>query len=390
MKKTAESGRVVKPLVIGGVAMESNLILAPMAGITDLPFRLLCKEHGAGLVCMEMVSAKAILYGNKNTLSLLEIHPAERPVSLQLFGADPDIISKIAQQIEEYPFDILDLNMGCPVPKVVNNHEGAALMSDPCLAAAIIEKTVKAIKKPVTVKIRKGFNGNQYNAGGIQYNANGIQSNATGIHDNAIGIQSNATVIHGNAIGIHNNTIGIHNNATGIHDNAVEIGRIAEQSGAAAIAVHGRTREQFYSGAADWETIAAVKAAVKIPVIGSGDVTDGASAAAMLKQTGCDGVMIGRAARGNPWIFEQVRYYLEQGEHRPKPSGAEIREMIMRHAALMLQYKGGYTGIREMRKHVAWYTAGLPHAAKLRRLVNTIESFSQLEEMINHQDFCEA
>ncbi len=317
----------MKEIQIGNVILENNLILAPMAGVTDLPFRLLCKEHGAGLLCMEMVSAKAILYGNKNTESLLELHPEERPTSLQLFGSDPAIISEMAKRIEERPFDILDINMGCPVPKVVNNGEGSALMKTPLLAGEIIEKTVKAINKPVTVKIRKGF--------------------------------------------------------TAETVNAVEMARIAEQSGAAAIAVHGRTRDQFYAGKADWDIIAAVKDAVKIPVIGNGDVVDGLSAQAMMEQTACDGIMVGRAVRGNPWIFEQISTYLENGEIIPKPPLSEIRETILKHASLLLTYKGEYTGIREMRKHVAWYTAGYPHSAELRRRVNEMETFVHLEEMVH-------
>ena len=229
-------------LQIGDVTLDNNVILAPMAGVTDLPFRILCKEQGAGLICMEMVSAKAIYYGNKNTEQLLEIHPEEMPVSLQLFGSDPDIISEMAKQIEERPFAVLDLNMGCPVPKVVNNGEGSALMKNPKLAAEILTKLVKAIRKPVTVKIRKGFDEE--------------------------------------------------------HVNAVEIARIAEGCGVAAVAVHGRTREQYYSGRADWDIIRQVKEAVKIPVIGNGDVNSPEAAKAMLEQTGCDGVMIGRAAQG--------------------------------------------------------------------------------------------
>ena len=317
---------MIRPLQIGSVTLPNNLILAPMAGVTDLPFRLLCKEQGAGLLCMEMVSAKAILYKNRNTQALLTIDPRENPVSLQLFGSDPDIIAEIAHQIEDRPFDILDLNMGCPVPKIVNNGEGSALMKNPKLAGEIIEKTVKAIKKPVTVKIRKGFDDD--------------------------------------------------------HVNAVEMAKIAEASGAAAVAVHGRTREQFYSGKADWDIIRQVKEAVKIPVIGNGDLLTAEDVIAMEEQTGCDGVMIGRASRGNPWIFRQVSEYLENGKTIEPPTITEVKKMMLRHAKLQLQYRGEYTGIREMRKHVAWYTAGFPHSAKLRKRVNEVESMEALEELL--------
>ncbi len=309
-------------LQIGNVILDNNVILAPMAGVSDLPFRLLCRQMGAGLVCMEMVSAKAILYNNKNTDSLMEIHPEELPVSLQLFGSDPDIISEQAKRIEERPFAILDINMGCPVPKVVNNGEGSALLKNPKLVEEILTKLVKAVNKPVTVKIRRGFDENSINA--------------------------------------------------------VEIARIAESCGAAAVAVHGRTREQYYSGKADWDIIAAVKDAVKIPVIGNGDVDSPQAAEAILKHTGCDGVMIGRAAQGNPWIFRDVVAYLEKGVIPAPPTNAEKKEIILRHAALQLEYKGEYTGVREMRKHLSWYTVGMPHSAKFRQTINTMESMDEL------------
>lgn len=314
----------LRKLKIGNVVLENNVILAPMAGVSDLPFRLLCSEQGAGLSGMEMISAKAILYNNKNTSALMEIHPEEGPVSLQLFGADGEIISEMAKRIEERPFAILDINMGCPVPKVVNNKEGSALMKNPALAEEIIAKTVKAIRKPVTVKIRKGF-------------------------DEA-------------------------------HVNAVEMAKVAEAAGAAAIAVHGRTREQFYSGKADWEIIGEVKRAVSIPVIGNGDVIDGESAKRLLEETGCDGVMIGRAARGNPWIFREIIGYLEDGRTVGRPKPQEVKETILRHAALQVKYKGEYTGIREMRKHISWYTAGYPHSAKFRGKINEIEKMEELKD----------
>ena len=316
-------------LKIGNVELDNPYILAPMAGVTDLPFRLLCREQGAGLLCMEMVSAKAIQYNNKNTKALLEIHPEERPVSLQLFGSDPDVISEIAKQIEELPFAILDINMGCPVPKIVRNGEGSALMKNPKLVHEIVSKTAKAIQKPVTVKIRKGFD------------------------DTCI--------------------------------NAVEIAKIIEDAGAAAVAVHGRTREQYYSGKADWDIIRQVKEAVSIPVIGNGDVVSGESALAMRKETGCDGVMIGRGSQGNPWIFSELLEYEKTGIMPERPDREEIKNMILRHARLQLEYKGEYLGIREMRKHVAWYTTGMPNSAKLRNEINAVESYEQLEQLLTER-----
>ena len=316
---------IIRTLQIGNVTLENNLILAPMAGVSDLPFRLLCREQGAGLVCMEMVSAKAILYKNRNTEELLTIDPKEHPVSLQLFGSDPDIISEIAKQIEERPFDILDLNMGCPVPKVVNNGDGSALMKNPRLAGEIIEKTARAIKKPLTVKIRKGF-------------------------DDA-------------------------------HVNAVELAHIAQESGAAAVAVHGRTREQYYAGHADWDIIRQVKEAVSIPVIGNGDIRTPEDVAAMAEQTGCDGYMIARGAEGKPWIVRQILHDFETGEHLARPDLSEVTEMLLRHAKMQIDCKGDYTGIREIRKHAAWYTAGYRNSSKLRGRINEVENYEQLEAL---------
>ena len=318
----------MKPLKIGNVTIDCPVVLAPMAGVTDLPFRLLCREMGVGLLSMEMVSAKAILYKNRNTESLMEIAPGENPIALQLFGSDPEILGEIAAQIQNRPFDILDFNMGCPVPKVVNNQEGSALMKQPELVREIASSLVKASEKPVTVKIRKGF-------------------------DDA-------------------------------HVNAVEIAKILEDCGVAAVAVHGRTREQYYSGKADWEIIRKVKEAVSIPVIGNGEVDSPKAAVAMLEQTGCDGVMIGRAAQGNPWLFREIRHYLETGEELPRPSMDEVKEMILRHARLQVEYKGPDVGMREMRKHVAWYTAGFPHSAKLRSEVNAVGTLEELGELLQN------
>lgn len=314
---------------IGNIKLENPYILAPMAGVTDLPFRLLCKEQGAGLLCMEMISAKALQYKNKNTKALLVIHPEEYPVSLQLFGSDPDIVSEMAKGIEELPFQILDINMGCPVPKVVKNGEGSALMKNPKLVYQIVSKTVKAIRKPVTVKIRKGFDD--------------------------------------------------------MHVNAAEIAKIVEEAGGAAVAVHGRTREQYYSGKADWEVIRQVKEAVSIPVIGNGDVVSGETALAMMKQTGCDGVMIGRAAQGNPWIFRELAEYGKTGVHPERPAKEMRKNAMLRHARLQIEFKGEYLGIREMRKHVAWYTKGMEGSAKLREAINRVESYDELEELLNER-----
>lgn len=313
-------------LKIGDVVLDNRLILAPMAGVTDQPYRLICREQGCALVVTEMVSAKAILYRNKNTKALLAVSEKERPAAVQLFGSDPEILGRIAAQVEEGSCDMIDLNLGCPVPKIVNNGEGSALMKDLKKAEKIFASVVKHTKKPVTVKFRKGFNDSQVNA--------------------------------------------------------VELARIAEGCGVSAVAVHGRTREQYYSGKADWEIIRQVKEAVRIPVIGNGDVFAPQDVKRMLEETGCDGVMIGRGAKGNPWIFSQSLHYLKTGQVPPKPGIKEIREMILRHGKLLAEFKGERTAMQEMRKHIAWYTAGLPHSSALRNEINQIDHLDGMLELL--------
>lgn len=327
---------------IGTIEVDTPLALGPMAGVTDLPFRLLCKEQGAELLYTEMVSAKGVMYKNPNTAELIATELAEQPIGLQLFGSDPAIMGEQAKVLEEKPFAFFDVNMGCPVPKVVNNGEGSALMKNPKLVHDIVYSMVRAQSKPVTVKIRKGF-------GGV--------------------------------------------------DSAVEVAKAAEDAGASMVAVHGRFREEYYAGRSDWGCIRRVKEAVKIPVIGSGDVTKAEDAAVMLRETGCDGVMIARAARGNPWIFAQCRAYLQGcgdfGNVKPdgsegaagtlliaKPSDRELCEMVLRHARMACDFKGEFIAMKEMRSHVAWYFAGRPGSAWLRRTANEIATYSELASLI--------
>ena len=316
-------------LRIGNTVLENNVILAPMAGVTDLPFRVLCREQGAGCVVTEMVSAKAVLYNNKNTRELLQIDPAERPAAVQLFGSEPDIMAEIAARLEEGPYDYIDVNMGCPVPKIVNNGEGSALMKDPKKAGEILTAMVRAVKKPVTVKFRKGFND--------------------------------------------------------LSVNAVEFAKMAESCGVAAVAVHGRTREQYYSGKADWDIIRQVKEAVRIPVIGNGDIFTPEDAGRMLKETGCDGIMVARGAKGNPWLFGRINHYLDTGEVLPGPSMAEIKAMILRHGRMLVQFKGEGVAMREMRGHMAWYTKGMPHSATLRNEINQVETLEGFVELLDRK-----
>lgn len=316
-------------LRIGNTVLENNVILAPMAGVTDLPFRVLCREQGAGCVVTEMVSAKAVLYNNKNTRELLQIDPAERPAAVQLFGSEPDIMAEIAARLEEGPYDYIDVNMGCPVPKIVNNGEGSALMKNPERAKEVMTAMVKAVKKPVTVKFRKGFND--------------------------------------------------------LSVNAVEFAKMAESCGVAAVAVHGRTREQYYSGKADWDIIRQVKEAVRIPVIGNGDIFTPEDAGRMLKETGCDGIMVARGAKGNPWLFGRINHYLDTGEVLPGPSMAEIKAMILRHGRMLVQFKGEGVAMREMRGHMAWYTKGMPHSATLRNEINQVETLEGFVELLDRK-----
>lgn len=316
----------MKPLFLGNLKIETPIALGPMAGVTDLPFRMLAREQGCGMFYTELISAKALYYNNRNTDALMATSEGEHPVGLQLFGSDPDIIAEQALRFEDR-FDFIDLNMGCPVPKVVKNGEGSALMLQPELTEKILSKLVKTVHKPVTVKMRKGFRRGE--------------------------------------------------------EQAAEIAKIAESCGVSLVAVHARTREEYYSGRADWEIIRKVKEAVSIPVIGNGDIVDGTTAKAMTDQTGCDGIMVARAAEGNPWIFREIRAYLDGTSVPPRPSYEEIKEMILRHAELLISFKGEYIGTMEMRKHAAWYLSGQPNAAVMRRAISEIHSFDELKQILD-------
>ena len=316
----------MKELRIGNLILDNPFFLAPLAGITDAPMRKLCKEQGAALVFTEMVSAKGLWYGDKNTGRLLYTDKSERPVGVQIFGHEPEVMAYTAREMDKIQCDLIDINMGCPVPKIVKNGEGSALLKNPDLIYDLVSAVVKNTSKPVTVKIRIGWDSESINA--------------------------------------------------------VEVAHAISAAGASAISVHGRTREQYYSGKADWSVIAKVKRAVNIPVVGNGDVIDGASAIAIMEQTGCDFVMIGRGALGNPWIFRELIQYEETGRMIERPSLHEIKEMMLRHARLQIEQKGVYLGIREMRKHVAWYTTGLPNSAKMRDEINRVESMEELEELL--------
>ncbi|NMA34373.1 MAG: tRNA dihydrouridine synthase DusB [Clostridiaceae bacterium] len=311
---------------IGPLMLENNIFLAPMAGVTDLPFRVLCKEQGCGFVCTEMISAKGMYYNDEKTWRLAELSEAELPAAIQIFGSEPDILAHAAERLCESPAAVIDINMGCPTPKITKNGDGSALMLKPELAGEIIRAVVSASVKPVTVKIRKGWDDE--------------------------------------------------------HVNAVDLAVMAEKCGAAAVTVHGRTREQFYSGKADWDIIRDVKKAVSIPVIGNGDIWSPEDAVRMLEYTGCDAVMVGRGAQGNPWIFRRINHLLKTGQMLPEPDIEEKKAMMLRHLDMMVEYKGEHVGVREMRKHIAWYIKGCRNSGRLKEKVFRAASREEMAELI--------
>lgn len=311
---------------IGSINFENNIFLAPMAGVTDLPYRVLCKEQGAGLTCTEMISAKGMYYKDEKSWKLAQLNESEVPAAIQIFGSEPDILAYAAEKLNDTEAAILDVNMGCPTPKITKNGEGSALMLKPALAGELIRAVVAVSKKPVTVKIRKGWDDE--------------------------------------------------------HVNAVEFALIAEKSGAAAIAVHGRTREQFYSGKADWDIIKKVKDAVSIPVIGNGDIYMPEDALRMLESTGCDALMIGRGAQGNPWIFKRILHYINEGELLAEPDLEEKKQMVLRHLDMLVELKGEYTGVREMRKHISWYVKGSRNSSHFKDRVFKAVTQEEMTELV--------
>ncbi len=307
---------------IGDVVLENEVFLAPMAGVTDLAFRLICKEYGSGLLYTEMINAKALCYDDEKTKGMLKIEEEEHPVAVQIFGSEPEFIAGATEILNEHSNEILDINMGCPAPKVVKNGDGSALMKTPQLAAKVIEAAAKKSKKPVTVKFRKGWD------------------------DDSI--------------------------------NAVEFAKMAEVSGAQAITIHGRTRAQYYSGTADWDIIEEIKNVVKIPVIGNGDIVTIEDAINIRKKTGCDAIMIGRGAQGNPWIFNRINHYMKTGEILPEPTAEEKIRIAIKHFNLAIKEDGEYVAVREMRKHLGWYLKGMKKSARLRDEINKLESADEV------------